>query len=202
MFDSQEYIRRQLEEEQRHLEILQQQLLHEQAMLLVSVWLPCLNHIYIFFPHENIEILKNGPYPSPYIHPPCLFSNRFFCLSPLPLLICSLNIIPSVIESQWLFFFNVSITSRLLNFIMQVLIIPPLHKLSCFSFPSNGNRSSFWIRLTVFVHLRGAINSWGQNIISLLRFISRDVYWASQRWWCHPTGRGGLYDSMFFCFYF
>uniref|UniRef100_A0A8C6TVR3 non-specific serine/threonine protein kinase n=1 Tax=Neogobius melanostomus TaxID=47308 RepID=A0A8C6TVR3_9GOBI len=35
--DWQEYIRRQLEEEQRHLEILQQQLLHEQAMLLVSV---------------------------------------------------------------------------------------------------------------------------------------------------------------------
>uniref|UniRef100_A0A8C7J3B9 non-specific serine/threonine protein kinase n=1 Tax=Oncorhynchus kisutch TaxID=8019 RepID=A0A8C7J3B9_ONCKI len=33
----QEYIRRQLEEEQRHLEILQQQLLHEQAMLLVPV---------------------------------------------------------------------------------------------------------------------------------------------------------------------
>uniref|UniRef100_A0A672HXJ9 non-specific serine/threonine protein kinase n=1 Tax=Salarias fasciatus TaxID=181472 RepID=A0A672HXJ9_SALFA len=33
----QEYIRRQLEEEQRHLEILQQQLLHEQAMLLVSL---------------------------------------------------------------------------------------------------------------------------------------------------------------------
>ncbi|XP_035390519.1 mitogen-activated protein kinase kinase kinase kinase 4-like isoform X11 [Electrophorus electricus] len=32
----QEYIRRQLEEEQRHLEILQQQLLHEQAMLLVD----------------------------------------------------------------------------------------------------------------------------------------------------------------------
>uniref|UniRef100_A0A8C5BA77 non-specific serine/threonine protein kinase n=1 Tax=Gadus morhua TaxID=8049 RepID=A0A8C5BA77_GADMO len=32
----QEYIRRQLEEEQRHLEMLQQQLLHEQAMLLVS----------------------------------------------------------------------------------------------------------------------------------------------------------------------
>uniref|UniRef100_A0A8C1YSP5 non-specific serine/threonine protein kinase n=1 Tax=Cyprinus carpio TaxID=7962 RepID=A0A8C1YSP5_CYPCA len=31
----QEYIRRQLEEEQRHLEVLQQQLLHEQAMLLV-----------------------------------------------------------------------------------------------------------------------------------------------------------------------
>ncbi|XP_059905349.1 LOW QUALITY PROTEIN: mitogen-activated protein kinase kinase kinase kinase 4-like [Gadus macrocephalus] len=31
----QEYIRRQLEEEQRHLEMLQQQLLHEQAMLLV-----------------------------------------------------------------------------------------------------------------------------------------------------------------------
>lgn len=38
VFDWQEYIRRQLEEEQRHLEILQQQLLHEQAMLLVSVW--------------------------------------------------------------------------------------------------------------------------------------------------------------------
>uniref|UniRef100_A0A3B4CGH5 non-specific serine/threonine protein kinase n=1 Tax=Pygocentrus nattereri TaxID=42514 RepID=A0A3B4CGH5_PYGNA len=33
----QEYIRRQLEEEQRHLEILQQQLLHEQAILLVPV---------------------------------------------------------------------------------------------------------------------------------------------------------------------
>ncbi|KAM9396331.1 mitogen-activated protein kinase kinase kinase kinase 4-like isoform 9-T9 [Salvelinus alpinus] len=32
----QEYIRRQLEEEQRHLEILQQQLLHEQAMLLAD----------------------------------------------------------------------------------------------------------------------------------------------------------------------
>lgn len=32
----QEYIRRQLEEEQRHLEILQQQLLQEQAMLLVK----------------------------------------------------------------------------------------------------------------------------------------------------------------------
>ncbi|XP_062391428.1 mitogen-activated protein kinase kinase kinase kinase 4 isoform X2 [Sardina pilchardus] len=34
----QEYIRRQLEEEQRHLEILQQQLLHEQAMLLEGKW--------------------------------------------------------------------------------------------------------------------------------------------------------------------
>ncbi|CAL9689887.1 unnamed protein product [Knipowitschia caucasica] len=34
----QEYIRRQLEEEQRHLEILQQQLLHEQAMLLEHKW--------------------------------------------------------------------------------------------------------------------------------------------------------------------
>ncbi|XP_030283457.1 mitogen-activated protein kinase kinase kinase kinase 4-like isoform X6 [Sparus aurata] len=34
----QEYIRRQLEEEQRHLEILQQQLLHEQAMLLEYKW--------------------------------------------------------------------------------------------------------------------------------------------------------------------
>ncbi|XP_062391427.1 mitogen-activated protein kinase kinase kinase kinase 4 isoform X1 [Sardina pilchardus] len=33
-----EYIRRQLEEEQRHLEILQQQLLHEQAMLLEGKW--------------------------------------------------------------------------------------------------------------------------------------------------------------------
>lgn len=32
----QEYIRRQLEEEQRHLELLQQQLLQEQAMLLVT----------------------------------------------------------------------------------------------------------------------------------------------------------------------
>lgn len=35
-FDTQEYIRRQLEEEQRHLEMLQEQLLREQAMLLVS----------------------------------------------------------------------------------------------------------------------------------------------------------------------
>uniref|UniRef100_A0A8B9KWY6 non-specific serine/threonine protein kinase n=1 Tax=Astyanax mexicanus TaxID=7994 RepID=A0A8B9KWY6_ASTMX len=34
----QEYIRRQLEEEQRHLEILQQQLLHEQAILLEFKW--------------------------------------------------------------------------------------------------------------------------------------------------------------------
>ncbi|XP_064880862.1 mitogen-activated protein kinase kinase kinase kinase 4-like isoform X10 [Oncorhynchus nerka] len=34
----QEYIRRQLEEEQRHLEILQQQLLHEQAVLLEFKW--------------------------------------------------------------------------------------------------------------------------------------------------------------------
>uniref|UniRef100_A0A3Q4BVA2 non-specific serine/threonine protein kinase n=1 Tax=Mola mola TaxID=94237 RepID=A0A3Q4BVA2_MOLML len=46
----QEYIRRQLEEEQRHLEILQQQLLHEQAMLLVSVSPSCHNptrHVYV-----------------------------------------------------------------------------------------------------------------------------------------------------------
>lgn len=35
--DGQEYIRRQLEEEQRHLEMLQEQLLREQAMLLVSM---------------------------------------------------------------------------------------------------------------------------------------------------------------------
>lgn len=35
--DRQEYIRRQLEEEQRHLEMLQEQLLREQAMLLVSL---------------------------------------------------------------------------------------------------------------------------------------------------------------------
>lgn len=34
----QEYIRRQLEEEQRHLELLQQQLLQEQAMLLECRW--------------------------------------------------------------------------------------------------------------------------------------------------------------------
>lgn len=51
VFDWQEYIRRQLEEEQRHLEILQQQLLHEQAMLLVSVcllWLNTGDHMYIW----------------------------------------------------------------------------------------------------------------------------------------------------------
>lgn len=47
--DWQEYIRRQLEEEQRHLEILQQQLLHEQAMLLVS-------HIQLhFFPFYHLK---------------------------------------------------------------------------------------------------------------------------------------------------
>uniref|UniRef100_A0A4W5ND79 non-specific serine/threonine protein kinase n=1 Tax=Hucho hucho TaxID=62062 RepID=A0A4W5ND79_9TELE len=39
----QEYIRRQLEEEQRHLEILQQQLLHEQAMLLPKPLPPATN---------------------------------------------------------------------------------------------------------------------------------------------------------------
>lgn len=38
---AQEYIRRQLEEEQRQLEILQQQLLQEQALLLVTSALPC-----------------------------------------------------------------------------------------------------------------------------------------------------------------
>uniref|UniRef100_A0A668APJ3 non-specific serine/threonine protein kinase n=1 Tax=Myripristis murdjan TaxID=586833 RepID=A0A668APJ3_9TELE len=38
----QEYIRRQLEEEQRHLEMLQQQLLHEQAMLLLCTTPPAL----------------------------------------------------------------------------------------------------------------------------------------------------------------
>uniref|UniRef100_A0A671W6P6 non-specific serine/threonine protein kinase n=1 Tax=Sparus aurata TaxID=8175 RepID=A0A671W6P6_SPAAU len=52
----QEYIRRQLEEEQRHLEILQQQLLHEQAMLLVipAYRVPCMQsdpsspHVFCF----------------------------------------------------------------------------------------------------------------------------------------------------------
>uniref|UniRef100_A0A7N8XXI3 non-specific serine/threonine protein kinase n=1 Tax=Mastacembelus armatus TaxID=205130 RepID=A0A7N8XXI3_9TELE len=38
---AQEYIRRQLEEEQRQLEILQQQLLQEQALLLVTIAIPC-----------------------------------------------------------------------------------------------------------------------------------------------------------------
>uniref|UniRef100_A0A3Q3MR42 non-specific serine/threonine protein kinase n=1 Tax=Mastacembelus armatus TaxID=205130 RepID=A0A3Q3MR42_9TELE len=55
---TQEYIRRQLEEEQRHLEILQQQLLHEQAMLLVSVWLPRLNpglHLHLSLFYKNIQ---------------------------------------------------------------------------------------------------------------------------------------------------
>lgn len=37
---AQEYIRRQLEEEQRQLEILQQQLLQEQALLMVTIALP------------------------------------------------------------------------------------------------------------------------------------------------------------------
>lgn len=61
MFDQQEYIRRQLEEEQRHLEILQQQLLHEQAMLLVSVWQSCLN-LDITFTFKFIFSLNNINY--------------------------------------------------------------------------------------------------------------------------------------------
>uniref|UniRef100_A0A8C7WI14 non-specific serine/threonine protein kinase n=1 Tax=Oncorhynchus mykiss TaxID=8022 RepID=A0A8C7WI14_ONCMY len=50
----QEYIRRQLEEEQRHLEILQQQLLHEQAMLLVRPNSVSLS-IY-FYPSRNLPL--------------------------------------------------------------------------------------------------------------------------------------------------
>uniref|UniRef100_A0AAY4BQD6 non-specific serine/threonine protein kinase n=1 Tax=Denticeps clupeoides TaxID=299321 RepID=A0AAY4BQD6_9TELE len=45
----QEYIRRQLEEEQRHLEILQQQLLHEQAMLLVRNHLDFYGNVCLLF---------------------------------------------------------------------------------------------------------------------------------------------------------
>uniref|UniRef100_M4AXE5 non-specific serine/threonine protein kinase n=1 Tax=Xiphophorus maculatus TaxID=8083 RepID=M4AXE5_XIPMA len=47
-----EYIRRQLEEEQRHLEILQQQLLHEQAMLLVSFSRIVTSYIFCSFKHQ------------------------------------------------------------------------------------------------------------------------------------------------------
>uniref|UniRef100_A0A672MG04 non-specific serine/threonine protein kinase n=1 Tax=Sinocyclocheilus grahami TaxID=75366 RepID=A0A672MG04_SINGR len=57
----QEYIRRQLEEEQRHLEILQQQLLHEQAMLLVrdECFTSAHTHrqsCFIKTPHHYIEL--------------------------------------------------------------------------------------------------------------------------------------------------
>uniref|UniRef100_A0A8C2IQQ3 non-specific serine/threonine protein kinase n=1 Tax=Cyprinus carpio TaxID=7962 RepID=A0A8C2IQQ3_CYPCA len=50
----QEYIRRQLEEEQRHLEVLQQQLLHEQAMLLVR---DVLHHCYADLTHTHRALL-------------------------------------------------------------------------------------------------------------------------------------------------
>uniref|UniRef100_A0A8B9KZK9 non-specific serine/threonine protein kinase n=1 Tax=Astyanax mexicanus TaxID=7994 RepID=A0A8B9KZK9_ASTMX len=55
----QEYIRRQLEEEQRHLEILQQQLLHEQAILLVRTFSFILNSTHVF-PH-NFQGLRTWP---------------------------------------------------------------------------------------------------------------------------------------------
>lgn len=66
-FDWQEYIRRQLEEEQRHLEILQQQLLHEQAMLLVSACMPTYNEngensvISIIFYTSPVVIFSTAP---------------------------------------------------------------------------------------------------------------------------------------------
>uniref|UniRef100_A0A9R1SPA5 non-specific serine/threonine protein kinase n=2 Tax=Cyprinus carpio TaxID=7962 RepID=A0A9R1SPA5_CYPCA len=50
----QEYIRRQLEEEQRHLEVLQQQLLHEQAMLLVR---DVLHHCHADLTHTHTELV-------------------------------------------------------------------------------------------------------------------------------------------------
>lgn len=50
--DRQEYIRRQLEEEQRHLEMLQEQLLREQAMLLVS-------HTHKHTPHITSTLVYN-----------------------------------------------------------------------------------------------------------------------------------------------
>lgn len=54
-FDRQEYIRRQLEEEQRHLEMLQEQLLREQAMLLVSLILTAFKKL----PEHYQHLLKS-----------------------------------------------------------------------------------------------------------------------------------------------
>lgn len=53
----QEYIRRQLEEEQRHLEMLQEQLLREQAMLLVSRTQPSY-YITMSFHLHNLQDMK------------------------------------------------------------------------------------------------------------------------------------------------
>lgn len=137
VFDWQEYIRRQLEEEQRHLEILQQQLLHEQAMLLVSVWLPCLTpqitFIYIKVRYLYITI--------------CFLFSEYWSVSSSLHLQHFLTVIFISFCPKWFIFFNVSTTPTLLNFIMQVLIIPPLHKLSWFGFLSDLNGARF-LRLT------------------------------------------------------
>lgn len=133
-FDWQEYIRRQLEEEQRHLEILQQQLLHEQAMLLVSVrpWITIIILSTSAGPVLFFSFFSKSTFPWLYFHP---------FLSP-----------------KW-FRFNVPTTPRLLKSIIQVLIIPPLHKVSWELSPF----FFFWDYLVTFLDPRGAVNSRGQN---------------------------------------
>ncbi|KAJ8247211.1 hypothetical protein GJAV_G00260000 [Gymnothorax javanicus] len=61
----QEYIRRQLEEEQRHLEILQQQLLHEQAMLLEFRWRELENQRQAERQHALLRGINSTPQPPP-----------------------------------------------------------------------------------------------------------------------------------------
>ncbi|KAJ8332298.1 hypothetical protein SKAU_G00427240 [Synaphobranchus kaupii] len=61
----QEYIRRQLEEEQRHLEILQQQLLHEQAMLLECRWREMEEQWQAERQHALLRVSAPQPQPEP-----------------------------------------------------------------------------------------------------------------------------------------
>lgn len=75
---TQEYIRRQLEEEQRQLEILQQQLLQEQALLLVTIALPraataihlCLCGLPIPIAWTRVSVLQNSLWGNPQSEPP------------------------------------------------------------------------------------------------------------------------------------
>lgn len=89
---AQEYIRRQLEEEQRQLEILQQQLLQEQALLLVTLVLQC--QTTALPPSPCCAVLCGPPRPPPpnhhCMHPTtCLGSDseELHSLSPLSLVI-------------------------------------------------------------------------------------------------------------------
>lgn len=67
---AQEYIRRQLEEEQRQLEILQQQLLQEQALLLVMV---------LLMPHPPSPSVLCAPPPHPHCMHRCGSSTETDC---------------------------------------------------------------------------------------------------------------------------